>query len=410
VRRLIVVGGGASGVLTAAAASRREGIDEVVVVERGERPGPGLAYGAAAPHHRLNSPAGRMGAWHDDLGDFVRWSAGTATPQDDADFSPRRLYGDYLEAVLHGLPRVRVERGEAVDVAADDGVVRVRLADGRVLDGSAAVLALGNPPPTGRTHDGATAVPDPWAPGALEGLHGRVLLIGTGLTTVDVATSLARADPAVELTATSRNLLLPRVHLDVPQPAGPGIAGDPATVPAVIHGFRQRLRAAAAAGTAWQAEVDGVRPQVNRLWAALPHEERVRFVRHVSRHWEVHRHRMSPVVARELQDLIDAGRLVIGAPTGRYDAVVDCTGPRPTAAAGWNPLVDALLAAGTARPDALGIGLDIDPDGRLVSAAGPVSRLFVVGPARRGTQWESTAVPEIRTHATEVAAAVAALP
>jgi uncharacterized NAD(P)/FAD-binding protein YdhS len=72
--------------------------------------------------------------------------------------------------------------------------------------------------------------------------------------------------------------------------------------------------------------------------------------------------------------------------------------------------VDALLAAGTARPDALGIGLDIDPDGRLVSADGTAERVFVVGPARRGTQWESTAVPEIRTHATEVAAAIAALP
>jgi uncharacterized NAD(P)/FAD-binding protein YdhS len=399
--RLIVVGGGASGVLTAAAASTHDAVHEIVLVERSERAGPGLAYGSAAPHHRLNSPAGRMGAWQDDPGDFVRWAAGTGSPQGDAEFSPRRLYGEYLEAVLAGLPRTAVEHAEAVAVTPKAGV---QLADGRVLEGDAVVLALGNPPPSGR---GGATVADPWAPGALEGVRGRVLLIGTGLTMVDVATTLARADPATTMTATSRNLLLPRVHLDAPQPPGPGIAGAPASLGEIVRGFHARLRE----GGPWQPEVDGVRPQVNRLWSALSHDDRVRFVRHVSRHWEVHRHRMSPVVAAELQGLLADGRLVIGAPSGDYDAVVDCTGPRPFAEAGWNPLVDALLASGTARPDTLGIGLDIDLDGRLRDASGaPSPALFVVGPARRGTQWESTAIPEIRAHATEVAATIAALP
>ena len=411
--RLVVVGGGASAVLTAAAATRHEGVEEVVLVERAPRPGPGLAYGAAAPHHRLNSPAGRMSAWEDDPAHFLAWSAGTTAPQGASDFSPRRLYGDYLEAVLRGLPRVRVVRGEAValDSAAGRTVV---LADGTRLPADAVVLALGNPPPSGRAADvagaGTRVVRDPWAPGALDGLGRDVLLIGTGLTTVDVATSLARADPAVRLTATSRHLLLPRVHLDEPQPAGPGIAGEPRRLADVIHGFRDRLRAAETAGTAWQAEVDGVRPQVNRLWAALPDADRVRFVRHVSRHWEVHRHRMSPVVAAELQALLDGGRLVLGAPVGEYDAVVDCTGPRPVASRGWNPLVDDLLARGAARPDALGIGLDVDAEGRVRTASGAVDdRLLVVGPARRGSQWESTAIPEIRAHATAVAGAVTRL-
>lgn len=387
--RVVVIGGGASGVLTAAAASRQPEIDEVVLVARDGRVGPGLAYGAAAPHHRLNSPAGRMSAWQDDPGDFVRWSGDPA-----AGFSLRRRYGDYLESVASGLPRLTVRSGEAVGLADDGGVL---LADGSTVDADAVVLALGNPPPLGR--GGGI---DPWAPGALDGLQGRVLLLGTGLTTVDVSTSLSRADPGIRLTATSRNLLLPRVHLDAPHPPGPGIAGAPTTLGEIVRGFHARLRAGEAP---WQAEVDGVRPQVNALWSALDHADRLRFIGHVSRHWEVHRHRMSPVVAAELQALLDAGRLVIGAPEGDYDAVVDCTGPRPFAEPGWNPLVDALLASGTARPDALGIGLDIDGAGRLEDTP----NVFVVGPARRGTQWESTAIPEIRQHATEVAAAIAAL-
>jgi uncharacterized NAD(P)/FAD-binding protein YdhS len=393
--RVVVVGGGASGVLTAAAASRHPSIDEVVLVSREQRVGPGLAYGTAGPHHRLNSPAARMSAWEDDPGDFVRWSGDPA-----AGFSLRRSYGDYLESVAAGLPRLTVERAEAIGATG----AHVVLADGRAVDADAVVLALGNPPPHGR----GAEVPDPWVPGALAGVHGRVLLLGTGLTMVDVATTLTRADPDVELTATSRNLLLPRVHLDAPEPAGPGIAGAPVGLGAIVRGFHDRLRASA--GSPWQPEVDGVRPQVNALWESLGHADRLRFIRHVSRHWEVHRHRMSPVVAAELQALLNNGRLVIGAPSGEYDAVIDCTGPRPFAEPGWNPLVDALLAAGSVRPDPLGIGLDLDPDGRPRDASGaPDPTFFVVGPARRGTQWESTAIPEIRAHATEVAATVAAL-
>ncbi len=385
---MVVIGGGASGLLTAAAASRQASIDEIVLVARDERVGPGLAYGTAAPHHRLNSPAGRMSAWQDDPDDFVRWSGDPA-----AGFSLRRRYGDYLESVAAGLPRLTVHPGEAVGLADAGGVL---LADGSEVAADAVVLALGNPPPIGR--GGGV---DPWTPGALDGIRGRVLLLGTGLTTIDVATSLARADPTVRLTATSRNLLLPRVHLDAPHPPGPGIAGAPTTLGEVVRGFHDRLRAGEAP---WQAEVDGVRPQVNALWGALDHADRLRFIGHVSRHWEVHRHRMAPIVAAELQTLLDSGRLAIGAPEGDYDAVVDCTGPRPFAEPGWNPLVDALLTSGTARPDALGIGLAIDGGGRLAKAP----NVFVVGPARRGTQWESTAIPEIRQHATEVAAAIAA--
>ena len=406
--RLVIVGAGASGVLTAAAASRRAEVDEVVVVDPAARPGPGLAYGAAAPHHRLNSPAGRMSAWEDDPDDFVAWSRTAGDPQDSADFSPRRLYGDYLASVLARLPRVRVARGEGVGLRLGARAA-VGLADGREVVGDAVVLALGNPPPSGRTPvDAPLVVRDPWAPGALDGVRGRVLLVGTGLTMVDVATSLARADPAVRMTATSRHLLLPRVHLATPQAPGPGIAGAPERLGDVLDGFRDRLRAARAAGTAWQAEVDGVRPQVNRLWAALPDDQRERFVRHVSRVWEVHRHRMSPVVAAELQGLLASGRLVVGPAVGASDAVVDCTGPRPFASRGWNPLVDALLDSGAARPDRLGIGLDVDDRGRLRSASGAVDdRLLVVGPARRGSQWESTAVPEIRAAAHAVADLVA---
>jgi uncharacterized NAD(P)/FAD-binding protein YdhS len=84
----------------------------------------------------------------------------------------------------------------------------------------------------------------------------------------------------------------------------------------------------------------------------------------------------------------------------RVGAVVNCCGP---GGAAGTDLGRALLAAGTARPDPLGLGLDVDGQGRLVCAAGqPDDRIFVIGPPRRGRWWETTAVPEIRAQAVEL--------
>lgn len=48
-------------------------------------------------------------------------------------------------------------------------------------------------------------------------------------------------------------------------------------------------------------------------------------------------------------------------------------------------------------------------DGRVVAADGAVVEgLFAVGPPRKGTLWESTAIPKIRSQAAHVAALVTA--
>jgi uncharacterized NAD(P)/FAD-binding protein YdhS len=416
VTRVVVVGGGASGVLAAVALAQRPAVTSVVVVERAERVGPGLAYGAAEPHHLLNSPAARMTAVPGDDAHFVDWAAAHGAPVAPAAFAPRRRYGDYLAAVFADLVResggrVSSVRDEVVAIEPQADGATVRLAGGGALDAERVVLALGNPPPTGRgTGAAPRVVADPWAPGALDGVDGAVLVLGTGLTMVDVATALARRSPGARITATSRSLLLPRVHLVTPVPPGPGLEPRSASLGSVLAAFTARLRAAESEGRPWQAEVDGVRPQVNGLWSALSAADRRRFVDRVSRRWEVRRHRMAPAVAAELAALQEEGRLRL-APVqhlGGFDAVIDATGPRATAAPGWSPLLDALRASGAIRPDALGIGVDVTADGAARDATGAASPvLSVLGPGRRGSQWESTAIPEIRQHAVALAAAIA---
>lgn len=83
--------------------------------------------------------------------------------------------------------------------------------------------------------------------------------------------------------------------------------------------------------------------------------------------------------------------------TLRVDRVINCTGPETDCRRLDNPLLSSLLNQHLARPDPLFLGLDVSPDGALIDANGvPSDFLYAVGPPRKGSLWETTAVPEIR--------------
>jgi len=174
--------------------------------------------------------------------------------------------------------------------------------------------------------------------------------------------------------------------------------------------------------------VDGLRGRTQALWRALAPADRARFLRHLQPFWDVHRHRMAPEVDGVLRALLatDAVRVLPGRvealqercgvvharirPRGAHATteiavrhVVDCTGPAPLARTSHR-LVKRLLASGLVRTDALGLGLDATPDGRLVSLEnGRGDRLFALGPLLRGALWETTAMGEIRAQAAGLA-------
>jgi uncharacterized NAD(P)/FAD-binding protein YdhS len=62
-------------------------------------------------------------------------------------------------------------------------------------------------------------------------------------------------------------------------------------------------------------------------------------------------------------------------------------------------VLQSLFDAGLARPDWLGMGLDVDRRSRIAGA----ERLWAVGPLTKGRFWEVVAVPDIRGQVAEVA-------
>jgi uncharacterized NAD(P)/FAD-binding protein YdhS len=411
--QVLVVGGGAAGVITAAALLRGTPAVAVTLVERAEVAGPGLAYATPDPHHLLNNYAARMSAVEQDPGHLVDWCRAHGIPATGSTFLSRETYGRYLADLLvttpvsagSSLTRVRDEVVDLTDAGSD---YLVTLASGAVLTADTVVLALGNPPPrrpAGLDVADRRLVVDPWAPGLVDrvGEHDRVLLVGTGLTTVDVAAQLASRRPGVRLTATSRHGLLPLRHVPEPPSPAPAFGGafghDGSSLRDVLAEVRRRT----GVGDDWRCLVESVKADANRIWASLTLADREQFLRHVSRRWEIARHRMAPAMAEVVDDLLATGRLTIrtgDVDAASYDLVVNCTGPAPVGSPGWNPLVDRLLHAGVLRPGPLGLGVDVDADGALVDATGAVARgLHAVGAARRGAEWEVAAVPDLRRQA-----------
>jgi uncharacterized NAD(P)/FAD-binding protein YdhS len=440
--RVAIVGGGAAGALAAVHLRRSRPDAQITLIDASGSPGTGAAYGTNDPTHLLNVPAQRMSAWPDDPDHFCRWLDERAvTPVES--FAPRLAYGRYLRDQL-AVADVRIETAEVVGLAPGTPV-RIALNDGRELAADAVVLAAGRPqggmpealerafaPVLAAGADGRIVL-DPWAPGALTALGARrpagVLVIGSGLTGVDVALHLIARGATVTLL--SRNGALPRRFRATGAPAElPNLDALPAEVP--LEQLRTALAAdlvhARVAGVDWRQVIDAVRPRTARLWRSLGWEDQRRFLREDLRQWEVLRHRMPPTIADAIYAAIDNGQLIIEAGEvaevslrgngvelvvttsdrsvrRRGDAVVVATGTT------WDrrslqrsTLWSNLLAAGVASPHPCGVGVRLTADGYLIDGSGvTIPNIVCLGLIRQGEEWETTAIPEIRTQAAAIA-------
>ncbi len=431
---VVVIGGGFSGAAVAYHLLRRAAPDlRISLIERGPWVGRGIAYAVDSRRFRLNVPASKMSIDPERPLDFVEWACSGHDP--DA-FLPRALYAEYVtarlaDAVRSSPGKLRLVRSDAV--AARDR--SVELADGRVLDADAIVLATGLAPRMAPQHLASDPrVIDAWDECAIATLpgDGHILVLGSGLTALDVIGILHSRRYAGRLTIVSRHGLLPLAHLEpfVPAPPLPAAvaASAPRALRPLIRWTRALVEEAQARGEPWQLAIDSLRPHIHSLWRALPVEDRIRFVRKLRPYWDVLRHRAPADALRLVDDWRSRGRLerIAGQvaacrvrPAGldvtvrcrgggtkqlRVDAIVRCVGPALERAETENPIMASLIAGGIAKPDATGLGLTSDGEGRVLRPdGGPCDGLFVIGALRRPAEWESTAVPDIARHAAALA-------
>ena len=438
-----IIGGGASGLIAAIQLIRRvRHALSIIFVEPRAKLGSGIAYSTEFDSHLLNVPTGKMSALPDDPDHFLRWMrTNVAENFGPHSFARRSLYGRYLgetlaEACLLAKQQISLDhyRSLATRVEIHHCDARVWMENGLRISADHVILALGHPPqenpmPAGSAVEAVSA----WSRSAFEALEpeASVLLVGSGLTAVDTVLALDERGHRGTIHVVSRHGKWPLVHI---APATP-IASSPLRSATTARSILRAMRKQVASAGGWQAAVDALRPHTNALWARASQRERRRFLRHLRFYWQIHRHRMPQEVAAKIHSmrwggrvLLHSGRIVeariendsrlrvcVSLLGGRDDLslevarVINCTGPSLDPRDWSHPLIHDLLESGIARTDPLGLGLLTDNDGALIGRDGAQSNVvFTLGPMRRGTLLETTAIPEIREQAASLARRVLA--
>ena len=391
-----------------------------------------------------------MSAFHDQPNDFLNWlirqpGSENSNPQT---FAPRQAFGSYIRALLNdeikrsGRERLELVRGDVTGLNRSGHPLVLTLDRDRSIEADFVVLATGNfppaPVPVANTsfYDTPFYRPDPWASETFSNMDpdAPVLLLGTGLTTMDAVVGLLDSGHRGPIHALSRRGLVPRRHAAVPMPTTEHEA-FPTAVNALTRLLREESARAIAQGSSWQPIIDGLRPFTVDMWQTMSLADRKRFLRHLRPWWDVHRHRMAGQVAdridaarasgqlrilvgRVLDYVIKGNRAEVLYRPRRQETVipievalvVNCAGPGADYDRIPDQFIRGLLHDGVARPDAVRLGLDVTGNCALLNKSGAISRrLFAVGPVTKGMFWEMTAVPDIRQQTEKLAEYLAGL-
>ncbi len=452
-KTIAIIGGGFSGTLTAVNLSRMSDQPLRVVIINAKRPlGRGTAYGTSRPEHLLNVAARNMSALPDFPTHFFDWLRTRVEFNDMPDkelremFAPRRVYGDYLRGLLATVLnpidtrcQVHVEtiNDEAVDIAIDDhDHATVLLKSGESVEADQVLLATGVQPPSSFPSDAPLGhdsryCADPWADlqSKLPPPGRRIVLLGTGLTMVDVVLTLGKLGWEGKIVAVSRNGMLPKSHFRgiayedyIPENAESlGLHGLIQLIEKHCDRLRQMSQNPAIA-------VDKLRPHTQRLWQSFSKEEKLEFRGKYAARWNVTRHRIAVAIHDAITDALDCGRLKVvagsieklapneqnievllrdadGAEFSQSgDLVVNCTGVQSRFSKAGLPLFDNLLRKELVCSDELDMGLLVNDDFAVIGGDGQPSQvLYAMGPLLLGQLWETIAVPELRGQAMRVA-------
>ncbi len=434
--RIAIIGFGFSGLMSAANLIRNAAGDLTLYIIDAKMDGRGTAYSTTNPEHLLNVAASNMSAFAESPDHLVTWlatpdaaaaKAGLKLTKDygPGNFIPRALYGAYLASIWRETQELASAKKLAIKLVPTNAVavtkneeIAVLTARGDAIAVDRIILAVGHEPKAIFPHIRSSAiVQDIWAQGALAGAANwasPVLMLGTGLTSIDMLLSLRRAGYAGQIIMTSRRGLLPQAHAPKTSIFSFNEAEIAAlkTLPQMMRVLRRSIRQHGD----WRAVFDALRPHTQTLWKKLTPREHALFFSRVLPQFSVHRHRMAPEIAAVVTAEITAAKTRILASRNLSVAIKDdrlqvnlngesftpshilnCAGLELNLARSSNCLLKQLLADGMVEAHVSGLGVAADQKHRAWGVLYP--DLTIIGSLLTGQLLESTAVPELRVQA-----------
>lgn len=420
---------------------------KIALINAEAQVGRGLAYSTAEQYHLLNVPAGKMSAFEDQADDFVSWLKkhspssievhGTAKPEEQ--FLPRKLYGSYLESRFtevmndeHKPAHIKAFASEATQLHKKDQLFHITLNNKETLTANKLVLAIGNPKPINILRDYDLEqhdhyLTDPWGFNQIKKIPTKatIVIIGTGLTAIDILLSLQAQNHTGKIYLLSRHGLLPKVHERYTPLPAQRLSSDFESPKKALKYIRHKIKSE---NLNWRAVVDSLRSITQDIWLQWNHNDRLKFMRHLKSFWEVHRHRIAPQVNAVLESMLSTGQAQVldsklsTITQGKHDFrlsltkksnnaevsidadyIINCTGPNYISLYDTS-LFQSLIRQNLIAWDPLKLGFAIDNNFQLLSTTGVVcDNLFTAGPLCKALLWEITAVPDIRSQIKKLA-------
>jgi uncharacterized NAD(P)/FAD-binding protein YdhS len=391
----------------------------LAIISRGQGQGlgKGLAYQTSHPHHLLNVRACRMSVDTCNDLDFVNW-ADTADPDK---FMPRSTYGEYLADRFERALSTARDRNITVDIVSGSGSdlglqsglyrVTVNTAPEATPVQARAILLCEGPAHLNPLCDAGRRWIDPVWPSGLEQFElqcGSAIILGTGLTAIDVALSLLSVRACAHIQMISLDGALPEPHEGAPSKQCLADLDFQGLSPAQTLLTLRRSRT----HTDWRQGVDALRPHLNALWQDWTDSQRRSAHRRLAHIWNRHRHRAPQETLARLASAMQEGRLHLR--RGHVQAIT-CTRDRVEVHTRDDMLTADLGidARGFGRIDARSttlVGVAIRKrwitaceqfGGVIADASGLASHpgmplIYVVGAARLGPLVETTGAPEVK--------------
>ncbi|MEO9590675.1 FAD/NAD(P)-binding protein, partial [Rhodopirellula bahusiensis] len=315
----------------------------------------------------------------------------------------------------------------------------VMLEKGEPIEAESILLATGNQPPAGlpgakKLANDRRYCGNPWKDWHenLPSEDQHIVILGTGLTAVDVIVTLRNKGWNGKVTAISRNGMLPQRHFrGIEWPHAVPDDGQTRSLKELVKLIRSDCERLRGVSQNPAIAVDKLRGRTQQLWKALSLEERTLFLKKYSADWNVIRHRIAGPIHDAITDALDCGQLTITPATieslasGEHgieiqivdregsakqiegDLVINCTGPKSRFSDSALPLYRNLFERGLARPDEMDMGIAVTDDFTVIGKDdAPTPFMYAIGPILKGTLWESVAVPELRQQAYLVAQSI----
>ena len=453
---IAILGGGFSGAILAANLIRKASQKlKIALIEKAPIPARGIAYGTLDASHLLNVQAVNMGAFPDQPSHFYDWLeehqsswrhldlAFADLKLSPTEYLPRHLYGFYLSNTLKEALELALEKdmeielihGEALDLERTlCNTLSILLASGEKIETHRVVLTSGVPPSKnfgkkfpGYTHNvwnGRKENPLHATSLANLGNEYRIGIIGTGLTFLDVLSTLKQKGYRGKVIALSKNGELPEIH--APHSETTFEAELPLSALGILKAFRKEIDRNADLGVDWRGVIDAFRPLANSTWEKLPLSEKKKVMKWLWSLWNRHRHRMPAAIGAIALEYMEENRLTLMAgsvkgvepkanqialkyqPKGStdietisFDHVFNCSGPEMNVEANSSSLIQNLLNRGFLEPHPLKVGINVTSFGEIKGAIS--ERFFSIGQLLFGELFETTAVPELRVQCSNMA-------